>query len=86
MRGRIPAAHLLHKLHKTPYIFNLFLIDLPCSEECEGSQQEKDLFSFFPFGKSKIRRTTVTGFATPFDPKLGSSGRFTGKALTAVVL
>jgi len=48
--------------------------------------RKKDLFSFFPFGKSKIRWTTVAGFATPFDPKLRSSGRFTGKALTAAVL
>jgi len=86
MRERIPAAPPLHKLHTTPYLFNLFLIDLLCSEERDGSQQEKGLFSFFPFGKSKIRWTIVTGFATPFDPKLRSSGRFTGKALTAVML
>ena len=86
MRRCIPAAAPLHKLHTAPYFSNPFLIDLPCAEECDGSQQEKDLFSFFPFGKSKIRWTTVIGFATLFDPKLGSSGRFTGKVLTAVVL
>jgi hypothetical protein len=87
MRERKTAAPPLHKLHTTPYLFNRFLIDLlPCSEECDGTQQEKDLFSFFPFRKFNIRWTTATGFATPFDPKLRSSGRFTGKALTAVVL
>jgi hypothetical protein len=86
MRARIPVAPPLHKLHTNPYLCNLFLTGLPCSGDCDGSQQEKGLFSFFPFGKSEIQWTAVTGFATLFDPKLRSSGRFTGKDLTAIVL
>lgn len=86
MRERISAAPPLHKLHTTPYLLTFFLLISSRDPKNVMDHSRKDLLSFFPFGKSKIRRTTVIVFATPFDPKLRSSGRFTGKALTTVVL
>jgi hypothetical protein len=40
----------------------------------------------FLFGKSDTQWTTSMRLAIPFNPKLKSSVRFTGKVLTAVVL
>jgi len=80
--------HLLFTNYTQPHIFLIcfLLISSRALKNVTDHSRKKDFYSFFPFGKSKIRWTTVTVLATPFDPKLRSSRRFTGKVLTTVAL